>query len=328
MTRSALGEFERIDAFFKPLAAGCEGALELQDDAAILEPPAGAKLVVTTDALVEGVHFRIQDAPEDVARKALRVNLSDLAAMGARPWRYTLACATPGRLGTDWMAAFAEGLGEDQTLFDVTLIGGDMTTTVGPPVFAVTLFGLCEGEAVTRRGARTGDDVWVSGTIGDAALGLGVLQSRINDLPQDDGEVLIARYRLPEPRVALGARLKDLATACIDVSDGLIADAEHVARTSGVRMEIDLKSVPFSGAARSWLGRERGADSAYAALLTGGDDYELLFTAPPAAREMIAAAAAAAETPVNRIGRCFCGNGVGVRGLASDLFTRRGWTHF
>lgn len=301
---SRAGEFEIIARYFAPLAAAAPGALGLNDDAALVTPRDGFDLVVTNDALVEGVHFRADDPARDVARKALRVNLSDLAAMGAVPRVYNLALALAPRIDDVWLADFAAGLGDDQARFGVALIGGDTVATPGPVTIAVTAIGeVSAGKALTRSGARPGDRVFVSGTVGDAGAGLALLEGRAS-APVPDRDSLVGRYRLPEPRSTLGPALVGLAHAAIDVSDGLLADLGHVCAVSGCAATLQLDAVPRSPAA--------GRCAGFAALdaLSAGDDYELLFAAPPMASQAIAAAAARCGVAVTEIGRIAAGEGV------------------
>lgn len=315
-----LGEFALIERYFRPLAAGRPGALGLADDAALIDVPQGRRLAVTTDLLTAGVHFLPDDPPDLIARKALRVNLSDLAAMAARPLAYFLAAAFPVEIDESWIAGFAAGLAQDQAEFDVALMGGDTTATAGPLTLAVTALGTVEaGRELRRSGAKAGDLVAVSGTIGDGVLGLARLQGRLAPLAGD--EHLIERYRLPQPRLALAQQLIGLATAGLDVSDGLIADLGHICETSGLSAIIEAKRVPLSPPAEKALARD---PSLLATLLTGGDDYELLFTAP-AERE-----AELAALPVTIIGRMEPGQGVTVldpTGRPMQL-DRAGFQHF
>lgn len=297
---AGLDEFGRIARFFAPLAAGFPGALGLTDDAALISPRPGRQLVVTTDALVSDIHFRGDDPPDLIARKALRVNLSDLAAMGADPLCYTLVTALSADRGEDWIAALVRGLAADQAEFGIGLAGGDSVRTPGPSMLSVTAIGdLPEGQALRRSGARPGDHVYVSGTIGDGALGLAALRGEIAD-PEG---FLADRYLLPRPRLALGRALRGRASAALDISDGLVADFGHIADASGIRIVIEAERVPLSASARAAL----AADPArLAAILAGGDDYELAFASPEHLPEEIAG------TPVTRIGRVEAGGGVAV----------------
>lgn len=295
------GEFEIIRRFFAPLAADMPGALDLTDDAAILAMPLGHTLAVTSDALVAGVHFLASDTAADVAAKALRVNLSDLASMGADPLAYTLALALPRETDVAWLEAFAASLAEDQRQFGIRLIGGDTVATPGPLTLSICAFGsVRQGTELRRSGARPGDAVFVTGTIGDAALGLIALQKGLAGVSAADCNALAARYRRPTPRVACGRRLVGLARAAIDVSDGLLADLGHICETSGVAAVVEVDRVSLSDAARTVLAVGAGD---WRTILTGGDDYELLFTAPPDAEMALAKISAMLELPITRIGR-------------------------
>lgn len=323
------GEFELIARHFAPLARGEKGAFGLQDDAALVVPRAGYGLVVTADALVEGVHFLRDDPPDLVARKALRVNLSDLAAKGARPRCYFMTTSWPDWVDERWIASFARGLGEDQRLYGIHLAGGDTTRTPGPLTVSITAMGETKGRALVRRnGATAGDDLWVTGTIGDAALGLRVARDEGAGLARADREALLARYRLPEPRVAAGLALTGLASAAIDVSDGLVADVGHMADASHLALEIRSSDVPLSHAALRAVG---AGIASVRDLFTGGDDYEIAFTAPPAARARILSAGRRLGVGVTCIGTCRKGApGVVVRGADGRpvSFSRTGFTHF
>src|ERR1700757_628253 len=236
-----LDEFERIRRFFAPLAG--PGGLRLLDDAALVGCRAGRNLVITADAIVAGVHYLPNDPPELVARKLLRVNLSDLAAMGARPLHYVLTTALPAELGPEWLARFAEGLGEDQRRYGIDLLGGDSVGTRGPAVLSLTAIGeVPAGQEIRRSGAQPGDLVWVSGTIGDAFLGLNLLRGEYPELAPEHRAFLVRRFRLPEPRMELGSRLSGIAHAMIDISDGLLADLGHICETSQVAAVVELAS--------------------------------------------------------------------------------------
>ena len=286
-------EFELIGRLFRPLAKGAPEALGLMDDAAVIPSRPGFDLVVTKDALVEGVHFLPDDPLDLVARKALRVNLSDLAAKGAAPYGYFLAVAWPGGLRDH--EAFARGLGEDQQRYGLKLLGGDTTATPGPLTLSVTMLGWVEaGRAVLRSTARPGDELVLSGTIGDGRLGLLAAQGKLEDLAAAQVAWLADRYRLPQPRLDLD--VASLAAAA-DVSDGLIADAGHIAEASGLGVEIDLDRLPVSDAAQAWL--DRGAD--LLALASGGDDYEI-----------VGAARTGAPGGFTQVGRFIRGSGVTV----------------
>ncbi len=320
------GEFERIRRYFAPLAA--PGGLGLLDDAALLDCPPDHRLVVTADAIVAGVHFLPDDPPDLVAKKLLRVNLSDLAAMGARPLYYLLTTALPASLGCGWVAAFARGLGEDQCAFGIGLLGGDSVSTLGPATLSLTAIGeVGQGLEIRRSGARAGDDVWVSGTIGDAYLGLAVLRGEYAELADSDRSQLIDRYRLPEPRIGLGPALAGVANAMIDVSDGLLADLGHICETSGVAATVELDALPMSAAARAAAALRPGVAPL---LATGGDDYELLFTAAPQAANTIRGLGEPSAVAVTRIGRIAAGAGVRLvdGGGREVALGESGWRHF
>ncbi|MCP5433475.1 MAG: thiamine-phosphate kinase [Alphaproteobacteria bacterium] len=320
-----MDEFALIARYFAPLAAP-EG-LALTDDAATIPLVPGKDLVVTADAIVEGVHFLPDDPPDLVARKLLRVNLSDLAAKGARPAHYVLTVAFPKGTGEEAIAAFARGLGEDQARFGVKLLGGDTVATPGPATFSLTAFGWADGAMLRRGGARPGDLLFVSGTIGDAGLGLRALTGAAPGLSPALADFAAARYRLPEPRVSLGPALAGLASAALDVSDGLVADAGHMADVSGVNIRIEADRVPLSAAVREALGLGL---MTWADILSAGDDYEILFAAPAGRRAEIAARAAGAGVAVSEIGRVAHGAGVAAldgAGMAMTL-PEGGYRHF
>lgn len=326
------GEFGRIARLFRPLAAGLPGARGLLDDAGVLAVPTGRDLLVTTDAMVEGVHYLPGEPADRLARKLLRVNLSDLAAMGAVPLAYTLTTALPKDLDPRWLDRFASGLAADQALWGCALLGGDSVSTPGPPLVSLTLFGhAAPGGAVPRDGARPNDRVWVSGTVGDAALGLIAARDGIAGLSPADADALTDRYHLPTPRLALGAGLVGRASAMLDLSDGLFGDLGHLCRASGGRAsgvgaEIAQTALPFSPAARAALALQPAlAETA----LAGGDDYELLFTAGPEHDAALADLAARTGTPLTAIGRITDGGGIRLHDAAGrSRPPPAGWTHF
>jgi thiamine-monophosphate kinase len=326
MTRR--GEFELIAKLFAPLARKEPGAFGLTDDAAALHPRPGCDVVITTDAIVAGVHFLPDDPPDAIARKALRVNLSDLAAKGARARAYLLTAAIPAGIDDAWLTAFAGGLRRDQERFAVTLVGGDTVAMPGPLTLNIVAIGEVEkGRMLRRAGAKVGEDVWVSGTIGDAGLGLRLLKGEDLGVQGKPAQALVERFRLPEPRLALGQVLVGVAHASLDVSDGLVADLGHIATASGVGIEIEAADVPLSPAAAAVLGLGR---TSVAELLTAGDDYEIAFTAPPACRARLTALGAKTKVRLTRIGRTVKGRAVTVRDRdgASMPITRAGYTHF
>ncbi|MCY4404844.1 MAG: thiamine-phosphate kinase [Rhodospirillaceae bacterium] len=326
--RHGHGEFDLIARFFEPLSRAAPGAFALGNDGALLTPPEGASLVVTKDLMVAGVHYPEGEEPAVLARRLLRVNLSDLAAMGTTATAYALGLALPEGTDDTWVEAFAAGLARDQSEFGVALIGGDTVATSGPAVLSLTAFGTVEGEAcLTRSGAGAGDDIYVSGTIGDAALGLRAVQGGLAVLPPGDRAALAERFRLPEPRLALGTALVGLATCAIDVSDGLVADLGHISERSGVAARIAADAVPLSEPARRALA---GGEVEIADLMTGGDDYELLFCAPPSARGDIDALGCRLGLALMRIG--VTGPGQGVTVMDADgqslALARAGYRHF
>lgn len=329
-SEQAPDEFGLIAELFAPLSAGCPGALNLTDDAAFLEATPGFETVATMDAMVAGVHFLPDDPPDLIARKLVRVNLSDLAAKGARPAFIMLAAAFPIGTGWDWLRSFAAGLKQDVEHFGIALIGGDTVSTPGPLTLTMTALGRVEaGKGLLRSGARVGDDIWVSGSIGDGALGLRAIRGQLPPLDPADMAWLAGRYRLPSPRCGLGPNLPGLASAGMDVSDGLVQDLGHLCRASGVAAGIEAALVPLSPAA----GRAAAADESLLALaLTGGDDYEVLFTAPPEASEALARLSVDVAVPLTRIGRMTAGRAgaVTVRGREGQplVLERGGWRHF
>ncbi len=321
------GEFARIERIFAPLAAHHSGALGLADDAALIRCGPGREIVATTDTLVAGVHFLGDESPEAIAAKLLRVNLSDLAAMGARPVAYLLAMALPSEISDAWLKRFADGLRADQEQFGLGLIGGDSVATAGPITLTVCALGEVEaGRALRRSGARPGDIVFVSGTIGDGALGLRAAMGELGDLAACQREALVRRYRIPEPRVDLGQRLVGLASAAVDVSDGLVADLGHIAATSGVGAEVEASRVPLSPAAAAVLDRR---PKLIETVLTGGDDYELVFTAAEDRADAVIALAGALGLPVTAIGRIVRRRGVRVLDVSGRAMRLRhtGWRH-
>ncbi|EHM02999.1 thiamine-phosphate kinase [Acetobacteraceae bacterium AT-5844] len=317
-------EFALIARHFRPLAG--PGALDLADDAALLDPPPGQQIVIAADAMVAGVHFLPDDPPETIGRKLLRCNLSDLAAMGAAPLAYVLTVGLPRDTAPGWVQAFSAGLAADQAEFGLQVLGGDTTSTPGPITLSLTILGQVEpGRALRRVGAVPGHDVWVSGSIGDGTLGLAVL---LGELPGDEAGFLAERYRVPRPRLGLGRALAGLASAAMDVSDGLVQDLGHLCRAGGCGAEVMAAEVPLSPAARALLMRD---SSLLPRILTGGDDYELLFAAPPEAANEIVSRAASAGVAVTRIGRFVAGEAeVKVLDATGQVLplAREGWSHF
>jgi thiamine-monophosphate kinase len=319
-------ELTIIDRYFRPLAG--EGAFRLFDDAGRLGLSPDWDVVVTADMIAAGVHFLPDDPPDTIAGKALRVNLSDLAAKGARPLSYTLSLGVSAELGERWLANFAEGLRRDQDRFGIGLLGGDTISVAQGPVIAITAIGLApKGKMVHRFGGSAGDALYVSGVIGAGAAGLALLKRNPgpwDELSPERREELVRRFRLPEPRVSLAAALADFAAASIDVSDGLVGDCDKLAAASRCSAEIHADAVPFPA------GLDVSHDEAMLArLLTGGDDYEILAAVPRENEAGFRRAAQAANVPVARIGALTPGSApteVLVDGRPLEL-TRRSYVH-
>ncbi|MDT3686602.1 MAG: thiamine-phosphate kinase [Pseudorhodoplanes sp.] len=321
-----------IARFFRPLASH-PGALSLADDAAVFAPPEGHEIVLTTDAVVAGVHVLAGETPDAIARKTLRVNLSDLAAKGATPAAFLLSIALPRETGEDWLAAFCSGLRDDADAFGCSLIGGDTDRTDGP--LTVTIFALGtlpRGTMVKRSGAQPDDHILVSGSIGDAALGLMLrrdasLAARWS-LTADERDHLLARYRLPQPRVAFADVVRAHASAAIDVSDGFVGDLSKLLRVSGMSAEVTLASVPLSSGARKALAADAALrDTIYG----GGDDYEIVCTVPDSKLEAFNTGAGEAGIVVADVGRVREGREpprfLDATG-APLTFARRSFSHF
>lgn len=318
-----MNEFALIDAYFKRLSEST-GALLSQrtsispatlgigDDCALLSVPAGMQLAVSADTLIRGVHFPDNTAPFDIGYKSLAVNLSDLAAMGAEPAWFTL-CITLNGQTEQWVEAFCAGMASVLQASPIQLIGGD--TTRGALSISVQVMGLVPaGRALTRAGAQVGDDIYVSGCIGEAAVGLALAQGRAGDWRDLDQSAMLARLNRPQPRVGLGCALRDQASACIDVSDGLLADLNHVLVQSQVGASLDLDSIPATRALPLMQS------------ITSGDDYELCFTAPPGCRDAIGAIAEQQGIALTRIGSITSDRG--MRDRAGNPLTPAGYTHF
>jgi thiamine-monophosphate kinase len=298
---SVSAEDELIARYFKPLAKH-PGAFGFADDAAAITPPPGCDLVLKTDGLIAGVHFFPDDLAGDVARKALRVNLSDLAAKGAAPLGFLLAIALPKDFSQDWLADFARALGQDADAHGCPLLGGDTDSTPGPITISIAAFGTVPtGTMVKRSGAKAGDHVFVSGTIGDAALGLRVRKGELGDASGH----LVSRYRVPQPRMALAEVLRAHASAAMDVSDGLVGDLAKLCAASRVTADIEAARVPLSGAASQAIASNCNLITP---ILTGGEDYEILCTVAPDKTAAFRAEAAKAGVPVAAIGRIVSGD--------------------
>jgi len=324
------GEQRLIERYFKPLARA-ENAFGLGDDAAVISPPAGCDLVVTTDGVIAGVHFFPEDSPGSVARKALRMNLSDLAAKGATPAGFLLSIALPRDLPESWIAGFAEGLGRDIAHYACPLLGGDTDHTPGPLSASITAFGTVpHGRMVRRATAKPGDVIAVTGSIGDAALGVllrrdGGLAERWR-LSRAVDEHLRGRYLLPQPRNVLAQALLEHASAAMDISDGLAGDLGKLCRASGVAAEVDSTAVPLSQAAQAALSADA---TLLERILTGGDDYEILLTLPAAKFRAFRAAGEKAGVPVTKIGQIMSGQGIRVLRDGKILsFAHASYSHF
>lgn len=323
------GEFALIARYFRPLATG-PGAFALVDDAALFKPKAGEELVVTTDLLAEGVHFFADDDPASVAKKALRVNLSDLAAKGADPAGYLLALALPKDWTEAWVQKFARGLKGDQERYGVTLLGGDTSRAADRLTMVVTALGrIPKGKMVRRKGARPGDLIFVSGTIGDAALGLRLRHGTIDGAPAGRAvKHLLDRYLHPQPRTGLAPVIRRFATSALDVSDGLVGDLAHICENSGVGATIESEAVPLSKPATALVATD---PSALTTVLTGGDDYEILATVPRKSAAAFADAASRVGVPVAEIGIVTSGKSQPVV-MAPDgsllALTATSWDHF
>ena len=305
-----MDEFGIIAKYFAPLAG--DGSFGLTDDAAIVPARPGQDLVVTTDTISQGTDFFASDPPDSIAQKALRVNLSDLAAKGAEPAHYLLSLTLPRRVTQDWLAAFAGGLERDQKEFGISLLGGD--TGAGELSISVTAFGFVpQGKMVKRGGAKIGDAVYVTGTIGDSDGGLAIFKGEKHALPDADRDYLTNRYRVPRPPVGFAPQLRAIAHACVDVSDGLMADLGHIAAVSRVSLVVEGERVPLSAPVKALWGAK-----ALIRAVTAGDDYQAVFTAPPGL-----------TGPFTRIGQVVAGEGVSLTVNGQDIAASlTGYQHF
>lgn len=330
--RETTGEDALIQATFAPLASGFSGALGLKDDCALLTPPAGMDLVLTTDAVAEGVHFFADDAACDIAWKALAVNVSDLVAKGAQPLVYLLALAFPEQPARAWLDGFQAGLAEAQAAFGLSLAGGDTDRRPGPISIGVTAIGVVpHGHFVKRATAQAGDLLFLSGTLGDASLGLRLRQdfARAAAMGLDEGaaEALVARYLRPQPKLALAPVISAFASAAMDISDGVVKDCGRLARASGVSATLDGARVPLSVAAR---GAVAHSPDLFELVLSGGDDYEVLAAVRPDRADAFREAAAKSGVAVTEVGRLAEGQGVTVTGRDGRPLDIEcgGWDHF
>jgi thiamine-monophosphate kinase len=322
-----MDEFSFIAKYLKPLAAHFPGSLNLSDDAALIAPPPGCELVITKDAVTEGVHFLGSEPPELIAAKALRVNLSDLAAMGATPLCYFLALMLPKNTGEEWLENFAHGLAQTQKEFSISLAGGDTTATGGKLAISITAIGTVPtGQSLKRSGAKEGDDIYVSGTLGDSALGLELLQQGEHD------NHFINRYLLPQPRIELGIKLRTVANACMDISDGLAQDLGHICAASNVGAVVYKDQISLSDCHPAFIAgsgsRDRRGMTEKA--LTHGDDYELLFTAPLSKKPQIEEISKSLSLPITCIGKIIAGNTVKILDASGTemILSKKGFRHF
>ena len=319
-----------IARYFRPLAKS-PGAFGLTDDAAVIAPPPGCDVVLTTDGVIAGVHYFPEDRPDNIGRKALRMNLSDLAAKGATLLGFLLSLALPAGIDETWIAAFAAGLGEDAERYGCPLLGGDTDHTPGPTSVSIAAFGAVpHGTMVRRSTAKAGDTIVVTGTIGDSALGVLLRRdeslARRWRLSEAMNAHLKQRYLLPEPRNALARAVLENASAAMDVSDGLVGDVAKLCRASGVAAEIDVARVPLSDAVRAAVGAE---PAALETALTGGDDYEIVLTLAPAKLNAFRTAADAAGVAAAEIGRITAGEGARFLQDGRTLtFARTSYSHF
>lgn len=326
------GEFALIERYFKPLASGVKGAFGLEDDAAQLTPRKGRSFVITADTMVEGVHFLENSFPADAGYKALAVNVSDLCAKGAAPVAYLLSLALPGQNGAGWLEDFCNGLSDAQAAFGCGLLGGDTVSTTGPVVISITAIGeVPDGKMVHRSGARAGEGIYVTGTIGDAVLGLTLLRGDTDGLPQlskAQRNYLSSRHSRPTPRIDAIELVRNFATASMDISDGLAGDFEKLAHASGMGADIDVTRVPLSDAAREWFVADPAVSET---IMTGGDDYELVMTVSPEKEREFEQAASEAGVHVARIG-IICDRQDGIK-FHDDAgrpvtFSRSSFEHF
>ena len=315
------GEFDLISKYFRPLA-GPEG-LDLADDAACVPRSGSDDIIVTKDMLIEGVHFRSQDPAESIGHKALAVNVSDCVAKGATPYLYWLGLALTDGADENWLERFSGGLKAAQQAFGCKLAGGDTTATSGPRTISITLLGTVpNGQMVKRSGANVGDDIYVTGTLGDAALGLWCLS---NDIQEKF--TLVSAYQKPIPPAMFGQGMRNLASSSADVSDGLLADSGHIAAASGVSMNLWQNKLPLSAGATQLL---QNKPDLWPNVWAGGDDYQIVFTAPVPARGKLIQLADKSGIRISRIGQVSDGQGVQLLDPAGEIVqvASGGYTHF
>ena len=323
-------EFSRIKKFFRPLTSQRMGAMELLDDAALVPTKKMDSIVVSTDALVEKIHFHSNERADFIARKALRTNLSDLASMGSKPFAYNLALIIGKKKSINidqWLKLFSKGLAVDQKKFGVELIGGDTVTSFGPTSICISIFGTPNPKgSLLRRGAKVGDGIFVSGTIGDAALGLTLRGNRSLSCLSKENSYCISRYRIPRPRIDLGLALGEVASAAMDISDGLFQDLSHLCGASNVGGIVHANKIPLSKEVRTFLKENKFSIEQ---VITGGDDYELIFTAPVTKEKSILNMARVTKTRITRIGTVQSGGGISIFDKNGDIIpvSKAGYSH-
>lgn len=323
----SLSEFDLIKDIFRPLTLDSSYSLGLRDDAALIDIDSGFSTVVTSDSMSEGTHFTNLNDPQDIGYKLLCSNLSDIAAMGAYPLFYLLNTALPSRLDKNWVINFAEGLKKGQDDYNVCLIGGD-TIQAETLVLSMTLIGrVVSGQELRRSGACPGDNIYVSGTIGDAGIGLNIFLEDNHELDSVSKDFLLKRFLRPSPRVSLGSSIANLASSAIDISDGLLMDLGHICSESTVSAELSMDLIPISDAARKYINGDSIKNSAR---ITSGEDYELLFTAPKEMTKNITNLSSQLEIPITLIGKIAEGSGIKVFGEQNSeiSFDFDGFEHF
>ena len=321
------GEFDLIETYFAPLASEESGSLNLKDDAAVLPVNQGMSIVVTTDCLVSGVHFLPNDPPETIAIKLLAVNFSDLASMGATPRHYTIAAALPRSIDEEWVSRFSQGIKDGQSRFGAVLVGGDTVSTDGPLTLTLTALGEVPiGRALKRSEAKPGEMLYVSGAIGDAGIGLRVLRDEFPNLSDDARRFAVERYQTPIPRIELGHALRGLASAAVDVSDGLVADLGHLCEASCVGADVDSAKVPLSSLSRELLG---SGHVSLQELYSSGDDYELIFSVSSSKISELEDVMSAFSVPITKIGTVTKAVDILIRdGKGLLHFDKTGYRHF
>jgi thiamine-monophosphate kinase len=321
-----MNEFDRIDRFFRPLATH-EAALGLRDDVALLSPKAGMQIILTTDAISQGIHFIGDEPPSEIARKLMRVNLSDIAAKGGVPIGYLLDIILPRDLTDEWFENFASGLARDQNEFGLSLLGGDTISTSGTPSFSMTMIGeVPNGKALLRGGAKVGDAIVVSGNLGEGAAGLLASRKKLSAISDIDAAYLISRYRLPQPRLAAGQAIQNIAHASMDISDGLMQDLGHMCKASGVGATVHLEAIPITASIRKlWLAGDMTTED----IVAGGDDYELLFAVPKDQFGVLADIARETKTPLTLIGEFTQNTNVELSRYGKQVvLSKLGYSHF